>query len=340
MPLDKAPSGSAYLWTPGRSWSLLEMYEFKLRFLDTIMGLVRREEAKYQRYAVDPPELPPSKMGLFGFGALIPLPEPKPAQGFFGGAFEPKNALVQKPAPSPWVHDELIAKLKEDLSFIDHFAGMLEMRGSVDRVKMFEEALAFMPTYETCHQEWRALRGHMEKELNERMVVYVGRLNGAHLALMDHDWGPAFFGFPSMRPEVERGLKCFAYEQFTACVFHMMRVAEQGLRGIAREQRIKLPKDRPIDEADWGTLTTRLKTALERVNNWPAKKASKKDALGYYTGVHADVVFFKDRYRNIVSHSLTTFDEPDANRVITRVCDFMNTVSSRTDEAGKRIAWK
>jgi hypothetical protein len=62
-----------------------------------------------------------------------------------------------------------------------------------------------------------------------------------------------------------------------------MRVAEQGLRAVAKEQRLKLPKDR--------------------------------------------------------SHSLTTFSEEEANRVVTRVCDFMKTVSPRTDETGKRIRW-
>ena len=150
----------------------------------------------------------------------------------------------------------------------------------------------------------------------------------------------ALASFPSMRDEVERGLKCFAYRQHTASVFHLMRVAEQGLRAVAKERRVKLPKERPIDEAEWGALTGELKKALDKVNNWPAKRARKKDALGYYTGIHADVVFFKDRYRNIVSHSLTTFEEEEADRVIGRVRDFMKTVSSRTDEAGKRIVWK
>ena len=45
-------------------------------------------------------------------------------------------------------------------------------------------------------------------------------------------------------------------------------------------------------------------------------------------------------YRNVVSHSLTTFDAAEATKVATRVCDFMKTVSSRTDETGKRILWK
>jgi hypothetical protein len=315
------------------------MHKFKLRFLDTIMGLVRREEARYQRYAVAPPELPPSK-GLFGLASL-PSPQETKTEGLFG-TLAPKNALalVPKPSPWPWVHDELITQLKEDLSVVDHFAGLLEMRGSIDRVRLFEEAIAFMPTYEACHQEWRALRQHLEQDLKDRFVLYVGRASGAHLALMETDWAPTFVGFPSVRPEVERALECFAYEQFTACVFHTMRVAEQGLRAVAKERQIVLPKNRPIDDAEWGVLTTRLRGEGDKVTNWAPGKRGKKAAMAYYGSIYADIVYFKDRYRNIVSHSLSTFDEEDANRAVTRACDFMKTVSSRTDETGKRIAWK
>ena len=109
------------------------MYELKLKFLDLVMAKVRREEDRYQHYAIDPPEYPPSKTGLFGL-AVAQRP------GFFssGGLFSPtQNALMVKPPPSRVVHDELVSQIKEDLVIIDHLAGMLEMRGSVERVRLF-----------------------------------------------------------------------------------------------------------------------------------------------------------------------------------------------------------
>ena len=57
---------------------------------------------------------------------------------------------------------------------------------------------------------------------------------------------------------MERGLKCFAYQQYTASVIHMMRVAEQGLRAGAREWRVTLPKGRPIEELEAFTLESLL----------------------------------------------------------------------------------
>jgi hypothetical protein len=162
------------------------VYELKLKFLDLVMAKVRREEDRYQQYAIDPPEYPPSKTGLFG----LPVAQ---RPGFFpgGGLLSPtQNALMVKPPLSRVVHDELVSQIKEDLVVIDHLAGMLEMRGSVERARLFGEALAFMPTYEVCHQEWRALRQHLDADLKERVVLYVGRLNNAHFGRMEHDWAP------------------------------------------------------------------------------------------------------------------------------------------------------
>lgn len=306
------------------------MHEFKLKFFDSVMTLVRKQEARYLQYAAAPPRAGPG--GLFGLGLLL------------DESLEPgiANALAspQQP-PSLFVVESLLNEQKEHLTIIEHLGGMLELSGALDRAKVFRGILAgLMPTYESCFQEWKALRQQLDEELNRRLVFYVGQQHGEYFTSMDDDWGAAFLGFPSIRSEVERGLKCFAFEQHTATVFHLMRVAEQGLRAVAKERKVKLPKDRPIEDADWGTLTTRLRAQVDIVNNWPAKKAGKKVALPYYTGVLADVVFFKDRYRNMVSHSLTVFDEPEARRVILRVCDFMRVVASRTNESGKRVVWR
>jgi hypothetical protein len=118
-----------------------------------------------------------------------------------------------------------------------------------------------------------------------------------------------------------------------------MRVAEVGLRAVAKERKFKLPRDKPIEAAQWAELTTRLNTAIEKINNWKARDTQKQPALAFYTSVRADTVFFKDRYRNIVSHSLAHFDDAEAESVVRRVHEFMDVVSMRLDETAKSIKW-
>jgi nucleoside diphosphate kinase len=155
----------------------------------------------------------------------------------------------------------------------------------------------------------------------------------------DKEWAGVFAAFPAVRQDVQCALRCFGFDQYTAAVFHMMRVAEVGLRAVAKERKFKLPKDKPIDAAQWGELTTRLNTAIEKISNWKAKDDKKQPALSFYTAVRADTVFFKDRYRNLVSHSTAHFSVEDANSVIRRVREFMGVVSSRLDETAKPIRW-
>lgn len=314
------------MFQPGRLWSLLEMYEFKLGFFDAVMTTIRRQESSYAQYAIRPPQVDPQS-GLFGLGVALKAAE--------------ERGLINSPPPSPFVFESMRNQVTTDLQIIQHLAESLELTGSLGRIKVFRGAVGSLaPTYESFSQEWKALRQQVDLELASRLAMYIGEANEAHLASMKEAWAPAFERFPSIRPEVERGLKCFSFEQWTATVFHLMRVAEVGLRAVAKERRIRLKNDRPIDEADWGTLATRLRTQVDAVQNWAAKKPARKAALDYYSGVLADVVYFKNGYRNIVSHSLTPFERPEAHKAITRVCDFMKTVASRTDEMGKRILWK
>jgi hypothetical protein len=73
-----------------------------------------------------------------------------------------------------------------------------------------------------------------------------------------------------------------------------MRVAEHGLRALARERRIKI-KNRPIEWATWQDIIKELKKAHEAIGQ--GRAGPKKDAdLAFYSGVIADLDAFKDEF--------------------------------------------
>lgn len=298
------------------------MIDLKLRFFDAVMTLVRRREETYLNYSLNP-GLAEGKGGLFGLAT--------------GLVNQPTNALAAPPSPYP--SDYLKTDQKEMLEIVEHFAGQLELEGVIDRIRVFRDALGMMPSYKICHEEWKALRTQMETELNRRSVIYLGKTKSAPVSTMATQWATIFAAFPSVQKDVECGVQCFALEQNTASVFHMMRVAEHGLRAVAKERKMRLPKDRPIDSAEWGMLTDRLNTVINTVSNWAVKKAGRTAALQFYTRVRADTVYFKDGYRNVVSHSLSHFSEPEADSVMRRVREFMSVVSAHLSDDVKPIRW-
>lgn len=320
------PAGSGRPFDPvlygrDRLWSSRAMGDFTLKHFDTVMWLIRHEEERYSNWALKPP--PPDGGGLFGLGST--------AQN----ALAPSPSLVRGEAPSQYKDDQ-----RRTLTFAERLCKDLELEGGLDRVALGREYLdgAFVE-YKGCHAMWQALREQIEKEIERRHIFYIRKDAAAPIFAATKDWGSVFAGFPTVKQDVLCALRCFAYEQHTASVFHLMRVAEVGLRAVAKERRMRLARDKPIDAAQWADLTTRLNTVVETINNWKAKDAKKQPALAFYTAVRADTVFFKDRYRNIVSHSLAHFDEPDAESVSRRVREFMILVASRLDESAKPIRW-
>lgn len=59
-------------------------------------------------------------------------------------------------------------------------------------------------------------------------------------------------GFPETGDDIEAAGRCFAFDENTACVFHLMRVVEHGLRRLARLVDIEDPKP------SWGAILQKL----------------------------------------------------------------------------------
>ncbi len=48
--------------------------------------------------------------------------------------------------------------------------------------------------------------------------------------------------FPSAAFDIEQAGNCLAVEANMAAIYHLLRVAEHGLRALARDRRIEIPK--------------------------------------------------------------------------------------------------
>ena len=303
------------------------MITLPLSHFDLVMKIVRRKESQYSSWTMAPPSEQELSGGLFGLSAV----PPRNALG---------AGLINRPALSPFVIAKLIQDQQETLTMVRLLSGWLEMDGVRDRIDHFKEALDSVAiTYKDCFEEWKALRTQIDKELDRVQFLYVFKKHSIAVKGADERWASVFKSFPSVKEEVLRALACASVDQPTATVFHIMRVAEFGLRIIAKERKIKLPKDKPIEAAQWLEITNRLKPAIDRYNSLPAKYTYRTAALSFYEGVHADVVFLKDRYRNPVSHSLTVFEEPAAETAVRRVHDLMTVLASRLDENARQIRW-
>lgn len=167
----------------------------------------------------------------------------------------------------------------------------------------------------------------------ERFHHYDGA-KGRLLLTVQGDWAATIAAFPSTLKEIEDAIDCYALTRNTASVFHLMRIAEYGLRSLARERKVVFPK-KPLEWAVWSEIIREIqKSADKQWDNAPSG-AAKDAALHFYRGAVGQFFGFKDQYRNAVSHVRVRYDEHQALRVVSQVRDFMNELSKKINEKTK-----
>jgi hypothetical protein len=118
-----------------------------------------------------------------------------------------------------------------------------------------------------------------------------------------------------------------------------MRVAEIGLRAIAKERGISVLKNRPIEWNTWQDVLKALDGEIKKIGETVTAGAAKDRALEFYSGTRAELNGFKDEYRNQVSHVRANYDEFQALRALTNVHSFTERLSAKIDHTHKPIDW-
>lgn len=139
--------------------------------------------------------------------------------------------------------------------------------------------------------------------------------------------------FPSADRDIRDAGNAYAVGLHTAAVFHVMRVAEIGLRVFAKHLKVKLPKKRgPIEWAQWEDVLKEISTKIDLLALKPGTRPKKSADRAFYRGVLAEFQGFKDMYRNDVMHARRTYDQYEAASALERVGEFMQRLGTRIHE--------
>jgi hypothetical protein len=135
--------------------------------------------------------------------------------------------------------------------------------------------------------------------------------------------------FPSSNSDIEEAGSCYATDRNTACVFHSMRALEHGLRALAASLNVSFPT--PIELENWQNIIEKVESEIKAINNQP-KGLQKTSDLQFYSEAAKEFRYFKDAWRNHVSHSREKYGDAEAYRVLTHVKDFMQHLATRLKE--------
>lgn len=119
--------------------------------------------------------------------------------------------------------------------------------------------------------------------------------------------------------------KCFALSQWTATVFHAMRVLEHGLRALAA--RLNVTFTVPIELEQWRNIIDRIEKEIRQQEAQP-KSTERSKELQFCAECASHFWYFKEAWRNHVSHSRVNYDPAQAERVLWHVRDFMRALAA------------
>jgi hypothetical protein len=147
----------------------------------------------------------------------------------------------------------------------------------------------------------------------------------------DVEWKAIIDAFPSSEREIEPGIDCFARGDFSGCVFHMVRIAELGLRTIAGERGVaSVGKNKPLEWGMWGDVFQAIDKQLEEIRNKPA--GPRKEAADmFYRGALSDLRFLQT-YRDPTMHFREEYGKGEAYDATYRVKALMKTLAFKLSE--------
>jgi hypothetical protein len=138
-------------------------------------------------------------------------------------------------------------------------------------------------------------------------------------------------------PDIEEAGNCLAAECNTAAVFHLMRVAEIGLRALAEDRNASF-KNKPIDQQEWGTILGFLDGCIlqlrkDGIANWSDPQI-KDVQIRFYSEVVAELRGFNEAWRRHISHAREDgiYDRDYANSIFKHVRSFMQKLATKISE--------
>jgi hypothetical protein len=225
---------------------------------------------------------------------------------------------------------EQLEPIRGIIGLANYHATHASLRSTMDRVwenGPFAMAVAIQVgmTWDRVVNELTVLRQTIEADLEKHLFVFVSPDKAKVLHDMPEKWKEIWKKFPESMTDAQSAAQCYALEQDTGCVFHLMRVAEHGLRAVARKVGVKLTdkgKRQPIEFATWDKVIAGINGEITKARAMP-HGPRKNRKLQFYSNAAENCTYIRDLWRNETAHTRKRYNDAEALGVMNRVRDFM-----------------
>lgn len=127
---------------------------------------------------------------------------------------------------------------------------------------------------------------------------------------------PIFTNFPDAFREFQCAGRCYAYDECTAAVFHLMRVIDSGLRLVYESL------GEVYDARNWDGIAKKIEREMMKKHQEKSEEWRKKEP--FYSGILTDIRSIGRAHRNPALHDIErNYSDPDAKYLIDVTKAFM-----------------
>ncbi len=247
---------------------------------------------------------------------------------------EPDGGVTITPISDP----VFIGLLKHRLSVLQDALIILEAKLTAMEVARFQSDIEIgILTWEGISACGSAIRARLADELTLTKVFVLEsekqKYFEAPVALFGSEFQSKFATDGVF--ELDEAGKCLALGRPTACVFHLMRLMEIGVRATAR--CLGIPDPIKPGDRSWGAiLETIWKGGI--IKKWPTVSDRVHGEGALFEALHASLDAVKNPWRNSTMHVENKYTDDEAEHIFLAVKGFMKKLASRCDEKGLPLA--
>jgi len=203
---------------------------------------------------------------------------------------------------------------------------------SCDRI-LFEVSLrlGYAVTWFEILYGLRAFREAVEDALGDCIFIAIPQDKGRYIVEPGTMFVDIDAYFPMATGHLETAGKCLASGFHDACVFHCMNALEFGLRSLTAEIGTTFKAE--VEVENWKNIIDAIEADIrketKRIEQDDPKGLEKLAKLKTHADTAMQFRYFKDAWRNHVAHGRDSYDEHQAETILTHVADFTRLLIQR-----------
>ncbi len=239
------------------------------------------------------------------------------------------SAMLHLDKPhSAWVagsisDEQYKSDLTVHLDMLREEAARAEMSSIVSAVNMMKRWIKPEADVRTVMAMAINLVGTIQAELTKDMFFRVAAEDRQYYEKLQIS-DAAAAAFPSCVRDLQDAGRCFAFDQWTASVLHLMRALEIPIAALAKA--LAFTPSSP----NWEIVLNECEREIRKIGQVKATPNWKDDEQ-FYSEAALNFRYFKNAWRNHVTHGRQTYDKREAYEILTHIAAFM-------DHLGQRIA--